>query len=412
MRILLVSDYYPPFIGGAHRQSALVARFLAERGHEVEVATLWHAGFPRREQDGAVPVHRVRQLRSVGPLGRRPGQRHQPAFPDPVTSLALRRIVRRFRPDVVHAYGGISFSAAVALLGTEIPLVLVARDYGYGCPTRTLVRNGAICDGPALRRCLSCSAGYYGLPKGIAATLGLRASQPILRRRLRAVISVSSYVRDTVRRDFAHDAALPDAVIPSFRERDDLAPAEGTDVVRRLDAIGEPFILFVGALRGEKGIAELLGAYRRIDGAPPLVLVGTRERDTPPTMPPGVTVIEQATITEVVAAWDRALFGVLPSRWPEPLGSVVYEGMSRGRAVIGTRPGGHVDMIEDGESGLLVAAGDEAALEEAMRRLIDDPALRERLGRAARERAARFTAGESIPAIEGLLATVVAGGRA
>lgn len=412
MRVLVATDYYPPFIGGAHRQSALIARFLADRGHEVVVATPWHAGFAREEDDGGVRVHRVRQLRSVGPLGRRRGQRHQPAFPDPVTTVALRRIVRRFRPDVVHAYGGIAFSAAAALLGTEIPLVLVARDYGYGCPTRTLVRDGAICTGPSLARCLPCAAGYYGRPKGLVAVLGLRASQRLLRHRLAAMSSVSTYVRETVDRDFLHGAPLPSVVIPSFREQEDLVPATGGDVVRRLDAIGAPFILFVGALRREKGVLELLEAWGRLPARPPLVLVGTVERDTPASLPDGVTVIEGATVEEVAAAWDRALFGVLPSLWPEPLGSVVYEGMSRGRAVIGTRPGGHVDMIEDGTSGLLVPAGDVDALEAAMRRLVDDPALRERLGAAARERAGRFTASRSIPQIEGLLREVVGGGGA
>ena len=64
------------------------------------------------------------------------------------------------------------------------------------------------------------------------------------------------------------------------------------------------------------------------------------------------------------------MFGVAPSLWPEPFGSVVHEGMSRGRALIGTTPGGHADMIEHGVTGLLVPAGDAAALREAMRSLI------------------------------------------
>lgn len=407
MRVLVVSDYYPPFIGGAHRQTRLVARGLAERGHDVAVATIWYPGAESVADDDGIPVHRLRQLRTIVGRLTPAGQQHQPAFPDPVTTFQLRRVIRAVRPDVIHAYGGLAFSAAAAIGGGGPPLVLVARDYGYGCPTRTLVRNGEICSGPGARKCVPCAMRYYGRPKGLVATVGLAVGKPILRRATTASVSVSSYVRETLRRDLFHgNGTVADEVIPSFREGADVAAAVDSPIVRRLDEIGEPFILFVGALRREKGIEELLGAYRRIGGAPPLVLIGTLERDTPASMPSGVIVIEKATIPEVFAAWDRSLFGVLPSRWPEPLGSVVYEGMSRGRAVIGTRPGGHVDMIDDGESGLLVPAGDDVALEAAMRRLIDDPALRERLGRAARVASLRFTAAESIPRLDELLALV------
>ena len=88
-----------------------------------------------------------------------------------------------------------------------------------------------------------------------------------------------------------------------------------------------------------------------------------------------------------MAMWERALFGVFPSKWPEPLATVVHEAMSNGRPVIGTTPGGHEDMIDDGETGFLVPGGDPDALAAAMARLIDDAALRERLG--ARGKATR-----------------------
>jgi glycosyltransferase involved in cell wall biosynthesis len=407
LRVLVVSDYYPPFIGGAHRQTRLVARGLAERGHEVAVATIWYPGAESVSDDDGIRVHRLRQLRTVVARLAPAGQHHQPAFPDPVSAFQLRRIIRSFRPDVVHAYGGLAFSAAAAIGGSGLPLVLVARDYGYGCPIRTLVRDGEICSGPSARKCIPCSMRYYGAPKGLVATVGLAVGKPILRRATTASVSVSSYVRETLRRDLFRGAGtLADEVIPSFREGADVEAAVGSPIVRRLDEIKEPFILFVGALRREKGIEELLSAYERIEHAPPLVLIGTLERDTPAVVPPGVVVIEKATIPEVFAAWDRSLFGVLPSRWPEPLGSVVYEGMSRGRAVIGTRPGGHVDMIDDDETGLLVPAGDAEALEVAMRRLIGDAGLRDRLGRAARVASLRFTAAESIPRLDDLLARV------
>ena len=101
-----------------------------------------------------------------------------------------------------------------------------------------------------------------------------------------------------------------------------------------------------------------------------------------------------------MAAWERCLFGVIPSLWPEPLGSVVYEGMSRGKAVIGTTPGGHADMIVPGKTGLLVPSGDIDALTQAMKNLISQPELRDRLGAAARERSMLYTASVAVPQFE------------
>ncbi len=102
-------------------------------------------------------------------------------------------------------------------------------------------------------------------------------------------------------------------------------------------------------------------------------MVGIRTPDTPESFPDGVTALTAVPHGTVMAMWERALFGVFPSKWPEPLATVVHEAMSNGRPAIGTTPGGHEDMIEDGETGFLVPGGDAEALAAAMARLIDDP---------------------------------------
>ncbi len=65
--------------------------------------------------------------------------------------------------------------------------------------------------------------------------------------------------------------------------------------------------------------------------------------------------------------------------------------MISGKAMIATDVGGTTDMIDHEATGLLVAPDDAGALAAAMRRLIDDAALRERLGRAGQASAAQFT---------------------
>jgi glycosyltransferase involved in cell wall biosynthesis len=125
-----------------------------------------------------------------------------------------------------------------------------------------------------------------------------------------------------------------------------------------------------------------------------------------------VHVLTERPHRAVMAAWERALFGVIPSLWPEPLGSVVYEGMSRGKALIGTKPGGHTDMIVHEQTGLLVPQGDASALAAAMARLAGDGELRERLGQAAQVRAQQFTASVNVPRFEQLYQALIDGAAA
>jgi glycosyltransferase involved in cell wall biosynthesis len=61
--------------------------------------------------------------------------------------------------------------------------------------------------------------------------------------------------------------------------------------------------------------------------------------------------------------------------------------MAHGRPVVASAVGGLLDLVVDGETGLLVPPGDVEALRAALERLLADPALRGRLGAAARERA-------------------------
>jgi glycosyltransferase involved in cell wall biosynthesis len=430
MRLLLVTDSYPPFIGGADRQIQMIAQAMRDGGHEVAVATPWQPGLARLEDDGGVIVHRLRSLTTRIPwFSKDPRRRSHPPFPDPMTTIGIRRIVKTLRPDIVHSYGWISYSAAAAVSGTDIPLLLSTRDYGNVCAVRNfLYYRGNICDGPAPLKCLRCAAFTYtqddagnsimgrvdapvrlvhrlrGGGKAAAAVLGILLSRPLLRAHLRGLHTNSQFVRFVMDRYLLEvgekqPRPLPlEAVIPSF-----LPPGE-TDVadeqlLQRLPH--EPYILFVGALNPQKGIWPLLGAYRRLrQPAPPLVLLGPSFYNSPKEFPPGVFVLGGTSHATVMAAWDRAMFGVVPSVGAETFGNVVTEAMVHGRPVVASSLGGIVDIIEDGVTGLLVPAGDEQALASAMQRLLDDESLRSRLGNAARVRVERYAAARVLPQFE------------
>ena len=82
---------------------------------------------------------------------------------------------------------------------------------------------------------------------------------------------------------------------------------------------------------------------------------------------------------------------VAPSRY-ESFGLVFLEAMMFGKPVVGCRAGGMTEVVEENVTGLLAEPGDPASLEAALDVLLRDPAMREAMGRAARERyLAHFT---------------------
>lgn len=397
LRILMVSDEWRPYIGGAGLCMELFADELSRRGHTVAVATAWHNEAPALEADRDVVVHRIRDLPSRAQWISESDTRHTPPpFPDLEAVPRLRRLIDDFEPDLIPAYGWISNSTAMALIGRDIPMIVWGHEYGNFCAMRSLYRlKREICSGPGPLKCLICSTDGRGIAKGPVAAASVLGMRPLLRRKTSAVHGVSRYVQTMLDRHLAAPGT-PSVTIPNFHAEESGDPPDPT-ILERLPE--RPYILFVGALRRVKGVDELVEAYRGLDDPPPLVMVGIRTPDTP-EFPPGVTVLNDVPHPTVMAMWERALFGVFPSKWPEPLATVVHEAMSRGRPVIATTPGGHEDMIDDGASGFIVPAGDSMALATAMARLVDDPALRERMGAVALERSQRYTRDAVVPELE------------
>ncbi len=88
-------------------------------------------------------------------------------------------------------------------------------------------------------------------------------------------------------------------------------------------------------------------------------------------------------------AFDRAHIVLAPS-FGESLGNAVIEAQLAQRPVVATRVGGHLESVRDEVTGLLVEPGDAADLARAIRRLVDDPQLRARLGQRGRQEAVRI----------------------
>lgn len=403
MRILGVSDFYPPTIGGAEIHLQTLFREFAARGHEASIATFAVEGLPGQEVDAGVHIHRLKGWNRV--LRRfydDPALNFHTPFPDPGVVSTLRRLVRDLRPDVISAQGWMGYSAMAVPDHLRPTLTLTLQDYGFTCPKRTMVyRNQETCSGPALRKCVGCAGEHYGRSRGLALTAGARASRRLLAR-VDAFIAISSAVRDITLEALpeANDrlVVIPDA-IPS-----DVGRFQGGSRPSFLP--DDAYALFVGALGPHKGIDILLEALQLLDGEIPVIAIGPRRHDTP-KLPPTMHLIEGLPHEQVMQAWSHCTFGIVPSTWPEPLGLVAIEPMACGKPVIGSAIGGITDIIVHGETGLLVPPEDSQALAAAMRRLWRDPVEREAMGSAGALRARRYEAPTIAQRMESLFADLV-----
>ena len=321
----------------------------------------WPLDRPRqRKYDAIAELVELRVLGS-GPEHEDARLRLHP--PRPVVDLGLLpgRVaseLRRFRPDAVlvqgvHEASGVLLARRLARSRAKV-ILDVQGDW-----------RGA--------------ARLYGSRRRAFARVADLAA-PLSVHRADAVRTVSDQTTTLVR-DLGVE---PAATFPSYVEAEVFAgqPAPLPD---------EPRALSVGALERVKGIDVLLEAWPKV-GVGALQVVGDgalRSQVTDRYKVRGLGWSPRLEPEEVARALDRAWCLVLPSR-SEGLPRVVLEAFARGRGVVATRVGGIPDVVEDGTNGLLVQPDDADGLADALRRVLTDRELAERLGAAASSTAEKW----------------------
>jgi glycosyltransferase involved in cell wall biosynthesis len=145
--------------------------------------------------------------------------------------------------------------------------------------------------------------------------------------------------------------------------------------------------LYVGHISHRKGVRMLLQAARRCQDLPvKFRLIGPMvSREVLDGLPDNVIYEGPSFPGGVADAMRHADLFVLPTI-EDSFALVVFEAMSSALPVITTNHAGSSEMIEDGQDGLIVPAGNEEALTQAIRLLVGDPDMRLRMGDAARKK--------------------------
>jgi glycosyltransferase involved in cell wall biosynthesis len=230
-------------------------------------------------------------------------------------------------------------------------------------------------------------------PGGIDADPQRTLVQAALDRRAYAVLRRTLAASDSLAEQLRASGMRVDVVPPGRDVASEVCGSPGDLRMGRRMAL-----LCVGNWVERKGIVRLLEAFASLEtDAATLHLVGRTNLEPRyarrvwaqlgrPDLIGRVVVHGPLSIGQVAAMYAAADAFALPSL-KEPYGTVYGEAMAFGLPVVGWRAGNLPYLAEDGAEGLLVAPGDVRGLSAALRRLANDPPLRQRLGAAASQRA-------------------------
>jgi len=293
----------------------------------------------------------------------------------PAAICSIARICRKHRIDIVHAH--LQKAVIASLLAT------------YLCRRRLILHE----HGPIFRR------GAGSVYRGFIRLLGSRADAIIANSE-----AAKSAVQQTVRR-----AELPVVVVPNFvdLQQFDCDRYDRTSVRESLGLDPNKCVVgFVGRLDRAKGadlLVEAAALLRDQEDAYRFLVVGDgSERDRLDAQIQKLGLDRMVILTglrENTAAIMRAFdLGVVPSR-REAFGIAALEMMRMKVPVIVSPVGGLPELVQDGRTGVTLSELSPAAIAQAIRRLREDAALREKLSRSAFEYSASFDGSRAVQQI-------------
>lgn len=362
LQVAMIIQSYLPRLGGAERQLDALLPLLRDQGVEACIFTRRYPGMEPFSRLNGAAVHRAPMPPGARRLNVRPlNGAHKAAGAAAFTAYTLTGL-RRMRPDLIHAHELLS-PATTALIAHHL----------WGAPiVAKVLRGGELGDIRKLRE-----------RRG-----GLRRLRALVRH-VAAFIVISREIDD----ELAESGAPPErrVFIPNGVDTARFSPASpaARSEARRVFGLGDgPAAVYAGRLVPEKRLDLLVSAWPAVRAAHPtaeLLIAGDGLEAARLRREAGPGVHFAGLLDDVLPALQAADLFVLPSA-TEGLSNALLEGMAAGLPPVATAVGGAPELITPGKNGLLIPAGDRAALTAALLQLLAGPALRARLGEAARAR--------------------------
>jgi len=347
MKIVLVSDWYYPKIGGVASHMHNLALKLKERGHEVAIVTNnWKTGKESELAEKGIDLIKI------------------PGVISPVLDINLSYGLKSSEElneflcdfDVIHSHHAFT------------PLALKAAKAGRIMNKATLLTTHSISFAHDSR-----------LWEALGLTISLFMSYLKYPHR---IIAVSKAARAFVE----HFTDAPVSIIPNGVDDKRFTPLRNKEELKSELGIEGKVVLYVSRMAYRKGPHVLLNAFSKIEGAT-LVMVGNGEMLPFLKLQAKFLGIDDKVVFMGYVEDNKLpeLFGiadvfVLPSVTAEAFGIVVLEAMAAGVPVVATSVGGIPEIVKENEAGLLVPPGNELVLRDAIQKLLADQELREWYG--------------------------------
>ncbi len=369
-RVLVAHNAYQQS-GGEDSVVEAEVELLRGRGHEVETLT--------RHNEEIRNMSRLRLLSDTCWSSRTTGD--------------VAASIRRFRPEVIHVHNTwplMSPSFYWAANKHGIPVVQTLHNFRLFCLGALFLREGRVCE-----ECMGrlpwrgivhgCYRGSTQQSAVLSGVLALHRGLGTWKTKIARYIALNEFCRDK----FVQGGLPPDRVVVKPNFVDFPAPLEQM----RTD------FLFVGRLSLEKGITTLAQCARRVPDCS-FRVAGTGPEAHQLGALRNVELLGALPGEQVRLAMEQASALVLPSICYENFPRTLVEAFASGLPVIASRIGALAELVEDGKTGLLFAAGDAADLAEKVRWAAEHPSELLAMGRAARALyEERFTADSNYQAL-------------
>lgn len=371
MRVLMLSWEYPPVVvGGLGRHVHALARTLAGQGHEVVVLCRQPAGTdPETHPATDTLVDGVRLVRVAEDPPHLTFERDLVAWTLAMGHAMLRagyRLLRDWRPHVVHAHDWLVTHPAIALAdAAEVPLVATIH---------------------------ATEAGRHSGWLSHTHSQQIHSVEWWLANRADALITCSAAMRAEAAELFDVEPASITVLHNGIEARTWQLRAAGASA---RGTAGAPLLLYFGRLEWEKGVQDLLAALPRIRAQHPgttLAIAGCGTHQdwlVEQAAEHGVSDVARfvghlpdTELSSLLAAADAV---VLPSRY-EPFGIVALEAAAAGAPLVASTAGGLGEIVHDGQTGLAFTPGDVEGLANAVDAVLRDPVAAARRAEAAKAR--------------------------
>ena len=375
MKILLVTEYFPPRIFGGGEISAYnLARELAKNSIEVHVLTSKYESLPSIEKKDRFIIHRNLKSGS-NPRSLIENLKRSLIFPRSVKK-EIKNLDKKEKFDVIHFLNLTSITKI-----KKTPTIATTNNYTSLCPKANLFyKEKAICSGPNFIKCSNCIANsqYFGKMKNrfylkynplfwVYAYLSFKTKN----KKLKSVtkhISVSNFIKSVLEKnDIPKVKVIPNIIEFNNKEEDFDIKEKGLKIT------------YIGSLEKIKGVDLLIKAFNKIDDKEAHLLIlgeGQELKRLKKLASDRVKFLGNVPRNYYPSIYKKSDIIALISLWPEPLSRTLIEATYFKKPIIATNTGGNEDVVL--ENGFLVKPEIES-IKDGLNNLIKNEKLREKM---------------------------------